>query len=89
MQVISVAVKSEESNQTVAEIDTREPSDSKFAQNWRKLNAIIREAMERGEFYKDEDDEEVWEVRNRWNYLKDRYLAEQKAKNTQPNLTRQ
>ena len=59
----------------VAEIEAAEQRETTVAQRWQKLNSILRMAAGLG-IAAQKDDEQIAVVRQRWNFLKDRYLAE-------------
>ena len=59
----------------VAEIEIVEQRQASMAQRWRKLNSLVRMAAGLGLLRKEDDDAQVSIVRNRWNLLKQMYLA--------------
>jgi hypothetical protein len=58
----------------VAEVEAREQRQTSVAQRWRKLNSLVRMAAGLGLLQKD-DDVQIQIVRERWNLLRDLYLA--------------
>ncbi len=61
--------------EAVAEIEAAELRQTSMAQRWQQLNALVRMAAGLGILRK-ADDEQTFEIHQRWNFLKDRYLAE-------------
>ena len=61
--------------EAVAEIEATELRQTSMAQRWQQLNALVRMAAGLGILRRD-DDEQNSEIHQRWNLLKDRYLAE-------------
>lgn len=59
----------------VEAIEAVEQRQISVAQRWRKLNSLVRMAAGLGLLRKEDDDAQVSMVRNRWNLLKQMYLA--------------
>ena len=60
----------------VAEAEAEELRQTSLADRWRQLNAVMRMAAGLDILQEDSDDsEQIIAVRERWNRLKDRYVA--------------
>ena len=70
----SMLIEYQERWKAVAEVELMEQRQASIRQRWQQLNAIVRMAAGLGVLYKDEDGQ-VDIVRQRWNVLKDLYLA--------------
>ena len=57
----------------VEEIERQELRAMSLEEHWRKLNAIVRFAIETGMKVVEEDDDDVEAVRARWVTIKERY----------------
>ena len=60
----------------VNEFQLQERREASILERWHKLNSIIRMVVALGVWPK-KDEEEISQVRERWNYLRQLYLAEQ------------
>ena len=65
----------------VAAIEAAEQRQISVAQRWRKLNSLVRMAAGLGLLRKGDDDAQVSAVRERWNLLKQLYLAKERELN--------
>jgi len=68
--------------QAVAEIEAVEQRQASTAQRWRKLNSLVRMAAGLGLLRKEDADEQLAIVRQRWNLLKQRHLTSSQSQIT-------
>jgi hypothetical protein len=61
----------------VEEVEAREQREATIAERWQKLNSLLRMASGL-DIVMPRDEEQIAVVRQRWNFLKDHYLNEQK-----------